>query len=159
MTSSSRRYGWIVRLGVLVVGMVLATACSPTIVTHGHRVDPERLAQVQAGSSTREDVYALLGSPSTVTTFDGTEWYYITRTLKYRSFYNEDMLAQDVVTIAFNDAGIVSQITKNDIQSAQAIDPVDRETPTAGNELTIFEQFVGNIGRFNLPKDADTGGL
>ena len=30
---------------------------------------------------------------------------------------------------------------------------VDRETPTSGSELNAFEQFIGNIGRFNPPAD------
>jgi hypothetical protein len=32
---------------------------------------------------------------------------------------------------------------------------VERETPTAGSELTALEQFIGNIGRFNAPVDSD----
>ena len=31
---------------------------------------------------------------------------------------------------------------------------VDRETPTSGNEMSVLEQFLGNIGRFN-PTDED----
>ena len=30
---------------------------------------------------------------------------------------------------------------------------VERETPTSGSELSVIEQFIGNIGRFNLPRD------
>jgi outer membrane protein assembly factor BamE (lipoprotein component of BamABCDE complex) len=141
----------------LALGLLLVTACSPTVQTHGYRIDPGRLAQVRPGASSREDVYALLGSPSTIGSFDQATWYYITRTTERRSFYQEDTVAQDVIAIAFDENGRVSRIAENDIVSARAIDPVERETPTAGNELTVFEQFVGNIGRFNLPRDADTG--
>ena len=144
-------------LGPLLVGLGLLAACSPTIQTQGYRIDPGRLAQIRPGASSRDDVYALLGSPSTVASFDDATWYYITRTTERRSFYQANTVAQDVVSIAFDQNGIVSRVAKNDIVSARAIDPVDRETPTVGNELTVLEQFVGNIGRFNLPRDADTG--
>jgi hypothetical protein len=33
---------------------------------------------------------------------------------------------------------------------------VERETPTAGSEMSALEQFIGNIGRFNPPADADS---
>lgn len=146
------------RLGTVLAALIVFTSCSTTITTHGHRVDPERLTLIQPGASTRDEVFQLLGSPSTVGSFDATEWYYITRTTERRSFYQADLLAQDVVTIRFDKNGVVSEVAVNDIVTARAVDPIDRETPTAGNELSVLEQFVGNIGRFNLPQDADTGG-
>ena len=63
------------------------------------------------------------------------------------------VVAQDVVAIEFDDQGLVNRIDRHDLNGAREIDLVDRETPTAGNELTVLEQFLGNIGRFNPPAD------
>ena len=40
---------------------------------------------------------------------------------------------------------------------------VRRKTPTSGNDITVMEQLIGNVGRFNKGKtsavDAATGGM
>ncbi|NIR45904.1 MAG: outer membrane protein assembly factor BamE, partial [Gemmatimonadetes bacterium] len=56
--------------------MALA-ACSPTRVTSGNLPDPDKVAQIEPGKQTRAQVAALLGTPSSVSTFDGQAWYYI----------------------------------------------------------------------------------
>jgi outer membrane protein assembly factor BamE (lipoprotein component of BamABCDE complex) len=95
----------------------------------------------------------LLGSPSSLATFDNRTWYYVTQRTESHSFYFETVVSQDVVAIVFDDQGTVSHVDRHDLNGAREIDVVDRETPTAGNELTVLEQFLGNIGRFNPPED------
>ena len=136
-----------------VAAMLSVVACSPNITTHGHRFDAAALARVEPGNSSQNDVIQLLGSPSALATFDDRTWYYISQRLERHSFYFETVVSQDVVAIVFDDQGKVSAINRNGLDSALDIDPVDRETPTAGNELTVLEQFLGNIGRFNPPAD------
>lgn len=46
-------------------------------VLRGQRVDAEDLQQITVGVSTRNDVSALLGSPTSTGTFDDENWYYI----------------------------------------------------------------------------------
>jgi len=133
--------------------MLSAVACSPNISTHGHRLDAAALARVEPGNSSQNDVIQLLGSPSALATFDDRTWYYISQRTERHSFYFETVVSQDVVAIVFDDQGTVSAINRNGLDSALDIDPIDRETPTAGNELTVLEQFLGNIGRFNPPAD------
>jgi len=133
--------------------MLSVTACAPNISTHGHRFDAAALARVEPGNSSQNDVMQLLGSPSTLATFDDRTWYYISQRSERHSFYFETVVSQDVVAIVFDDQGTVSAINRNGLDSALDIDLVDRETPTAGNELTVLEQFLGNIGRFNPPAE------
>jgi outer membrane protein assembly factor BamE (lipoprotein component of BamABCDE complex) len=130
-------------------------ACSPDISTHGHRFDAAALARVEPGNSSQDDVMNLLGSPSALATFDDHTWYYISQRTEQHSFYFSTVVSQDVVAIVFDDQGTVSAINRNGLDSAMDVDPVGRETPTAGNELTVLEQFLGNIGRFNPPADEE----
>ena len=37
------------------------------------------------------------------------------------------------------------------MEDAQDVDPVDRETPTEGRDLTLLQQLFGNIGKFSGP--------
>jgi outer membrane protein assembly factor BamE (lipoprotein component of BamABCDE complex) len=130
-------------------------ACAPNISTHGHRLDAAALAQIEPGQSSEDDVVQLLGSPSSLATFDDRTWYYVSQRIERRTFYFNTVVAQDVVAIVFDDQGTVSRIDRHDLNGAREVDLVDRETPTAGNELTVLEQFLGNIGRFNPPEDED----
>lgn len=138
--------------GLLAVGLVLG-ACSPIVRTHGHRLDDPALAQITPGQTSREQVAQLLGSPSALSTFDDSAWYYVSQRTERRSFYQKDVVEQKVVTISFDDQGLVEDVDEHDLDQARQIEPVARVTPTEGNELSLFEQFVGNVGRFNVPRD------
>jgi outer membrane protein assembly factor BamE (lipoprotein component of BamABCDE complex) len=138
-----------------VAAVLSVVACSPDISTHGHRFDAAALARVEPGNSSQDDVMNLLGSPSALATFDDRTWYYISQRTEQHSFYFSTVVSQDVVAIVFDDQGTVSAINRNGLDSAMDVDLVDRETPTAGNELTVLEQFLGNIGRFNPPAEEE----
>ena len=62
------------------------------------------LAQIEPGRTTRDEVQQLLGSPSSLTTFDGAVWYYVSQRTERMSFYQEDVVNQDVVSITFRRA-------------------------------------------------------
>ena len=149
---AARRLGaW----GGLIGGVALG-GCVPQVSNHGYRLDEAAFAQIEPGRTTRDQVLQLLGSPSSLTTFDGSVWYYVSQRTERLSFYQEDVVNQDVVAITFDDLGTVAEVDRHGLEQAHEVSFVERETPTAGSELTVFEQFVGNIGRFNPPADADT---
>ena len=104
--------------------------------------------------TSREEVLRILGSPSTTDTFDQQNWYYISQRDEVMSFYKADVTQQDVTRISFDGNGIVSDIHSHGLELAQAIEPDPNKTRTLGNELTIVQQFLGNIGRFNTSPEA-----
>jgi outer membrane protein assembly factor BamE (lipoprotein component of BamABCDE complex) len=138
-----------------LIGLALG-ACVPQVNNHGYRLDEAALAQIEPGRTTRDQVLQLLGSPSALTTFDGSVWYYVSQRTERLSFYQTEVVNQDVISITFDDLGTVAQIDRHGLEQAHEVSFVDRETPTAGSELTVFEQFIGNIGRFNPPTDGNT---
>ncbi len=142
-------------VAALIFVMVSLLACSPREQIHGYLPDEERLAEVQKGVHDRASIEALLGSPSSVGTFEDKTWYYITRHTEKLAFFQEEVLDQKVVAIVFDDAGVVADIRQYDLSDGREIEPVDRETPTRGKELTILQQLLGNIGRFNTSEGAN----
>ena len=138
----------------LLAGLLLI-GCVAQVSNHGYRLDEAALAQIEPGRTTRDQVLQLLGSPSALTTFDGSVWYYVSQRTERLSFYQEDVVTQDVVAIAFDDVGTVAGVERHGLEQAHEVSLVERETPTAGSELSALEQFIGNIGRFNPPADAD----
>ena len=136
----------------LVAGLVLI-GCVPQVSNHGYRLDEAAFAQIEPGRTTRDEVLQLLGSPSALTTFDGSVWYYVSQRSERLSFYQDNVVNQDVVSITFDDLGTVASVERHGLERAQEVSFVERETPTSGSELSAFEQFIGNIGRFNPPAD------
>ncbi|HEV7369497.1 outer membrane protein assembly factor BamE, partial [Arenibaculum sp.] len=85
---------------LLAAGAMLAlAACSPTVNTRGNLLEADRLAQVQPGTSTQDDVAALLGSPSSVGTFDPNVWYYIGQRTEKTAFFRPDVAERKVVVL------------------------------------------------------------
>ena len=135
-------------LGAGVAGAVLA-GCSPRIDQRGNLPDPDAVLQVQPGINDRGQVAEILGSPSTIGTFDDKTWYYISKRTESLAFLEPTVVDQEVLVVRFDDAGIVSDMKLYGVEDGRVIEPVDRVTPTSGKELTILQQIFGNIGKFN----------
>ena len=129
-------------------------ACAPNSDNHGNIPLAEATQKIAPGKQTREQVRETLGSPSTRATFEKDEiWYYVGKRTETIAFFKPDILEHQVLVIRFGDDGRVSQVRKVDATKAAKLDPVDRVTPTKGNDLTILEQLIGNIGRFTPRTD------
>lgn len=145
----NHRPGKLARRAVAAATLLAMAACSPIVSTHGHALNPDELTRIKPGVTSREEVARLLGSPSTVGTFEQERWFYISQRNEVLSFYQADVTQQDVIRIDFDANGIVTDVNTHGLELAQAIEPDPNQTRTLGNELTVVQQFLGNIGRFN----------
>ena len=134
-------------VSIILAGAVLA-ACQPRVDIHGFMPNAELVAQVQPGELTRAGVAEVLGSPSTIATFDADTWYYITQKTRSFAFLKPEIIDQEVLMIKFDDDQVVSAVVRYTIEDGLIIDPVSRKTPTVGKELTFLQQLFGNVGRF-----------
>jgi outer membrane protein assembly factor BamE (lipoprotein component of BamABCDE complex) len=135
--------------GTAVLLCVLA-ACAPREEYRGAVLDETRLQEVRPGR-TEADVTRLLGSPSSTSTFSerGNTWFYITRNTETMAFFAPEIVSQRVVAVDFGGDGRVREIRQYGMKDGQAVSYVERETPTKSKKLSIIEQFLGNIGKFN----------
>lgn len=150
-------FSWPFSLRLLTAGAALAalSACEPVIDLRGNHPDPQSLALIKPGLQHRDDVVDLLGSPSTVDTFDSkSAWFYISKTTSTVAFFQPEILEQQVVEIDFDKEGVVNRIKTLTLADAHDVTPVARTTPTAGNELTFMQQLMINVGRYGK-KDKD----
>jgi outer membrane protein assembly factor BamE (lipoprotein component of BamABCDE complex) len=145
------------RISGLAVAAALA-ACAPMIDTRGNMPPPEVVATIQPGVTTRTQVSQLLGSPSTVATFNDRTWYYIGRKTETVAFLTPELTEQQVLVIKFDEAGVVQDFEKRGMESARDVAMNERETPTAGHSLGFFEQLFGNIGRFSGKEEKPKSG-
>jgi len=133
----------------LAVAMSVLPGCQPRISTHGYVPDPEALARIEPGVHNRLEVAQFLGTPSTTAMFGDETWLYITERREEYAFFRPEITDQQVVAIAFDPAGVVHTVDSYALEDGILIDPVTRETPTYGKQLSLLEQFLGNLGRFN----------
>jgi len=119
------------------------------LVRRGHMVAPEQLSQITPGVTRRDDVRALLGSPSHSGTFSDDTWYYISSNTRQRPGRALQVTGQRVVVVRFTPAGAVQEVRELGEADGRNIAFVSRETPVPGNERTLLQALFGNIGRFN----------
>jgi outer membrane protein assembly factor BamE (lipoprotein component of BamABCDE complex) len=119
---------------------------SPSQV-RGHFVQAEDLTQITPGVSTRNDVQAALGSPTSTSTFDDSEWFYIGSITRQRPAQVQAVDDQQVVVIRFDQGGTVREVRRLGQEDARRVRVVERITPSPGNERSLMQQLFGNIGR------------
>ena len=100
---------WTLGLAAMLVALGLG-ACGVRTDTQGNMVDAELLKQVKPGALTKEQVQTLLGTPSSVSTFDQTTWYYIGKQTQKIAFLDPSVLDQKVVAVEFDNKGVVKAI-------------------------------------------------
>jgi outer membrane protein assembly factor BamE (lipoprotein component of BamABCDE complex) len=135
------------RAAAIAVALLLA-GCAVSEDQRGHLPDPDKLAEIQPGSTTKEQVVKILGSPSSASTFDDDTWYYISRKTKQVAFFSPTVLDQQVFIVDFNDKGVVKDLGHKTMADGEHISPAPGATPAPGRELSFMEQLLGNIGRF-----------
>jgi outer membrane protein assembly factor BamE (lipoprotein component of BamABCDE complex) len=137
----------------MVLAAALAVAplgsCSPTVSARGNLPTAEQLSQIKPGVTDKASVTALLGSPSSIASFDDTTWYYISQKSQELAFFKPEVRDPEVVAVVFDKDGVVKDVQKRSSKEPRAIDPVARTTPAPGKELSFIQQLIGNFGKFN----------
>ncbi|HLI13732.1 MAG TPA: outer membrane protein assembly factor BamE [Alphaproteobacteria bacterium] len=121
---------------LMVIGLA---ACGPRANVQGNLVDADLLKQVKPGETTKEQVQTMLGTPSSVGTFDKNTWYYIGKETQRIAFLSPDVLQQQVIQIDFDSKGLVQDIHKYGEQDGKDVEIVSRTTPTRGQSTGILD--------------------
>lgn len=153
IASLSRKLGTVAAVGLTALTLA---SCAPVVATRGNLVPDERLAQIEPGVSTKDEVAVALGSPTTVATFDDDTWYYIGQRTQKRAFFDPKTVDRRVIEITFDDGGVVETVEEVGLDGAREVELVERETPTLGRQITFLEQMLGNFGR-GLGKEGTLG--
>lgn len=146
-----RRMSFLAR-GLVIAG--LAGALSGCLgydgdIQHGYVADAKALEQVRPGSSA-EQVYVVLGSPSTTSTVGGDAWYYVTqKTERSLAFMNPSVTDQKVMAVYFTKQKKVERVANYGMEDGKVIDFNSRTTPTGGAEQTFLRNMLKNLLRFS----------
>jgi len=135
---------------LLAAGIVaLTAACSADVDSNGYVFRDGDITDIRPGAQTKEGVLQALGTPSSRAPFDDNVWYYIGERNQQVAFFDPELIDRQVLVVRFDDTGFVESTEVLTKEDGNQVALVNRETPTAGHELTFLEQLLGNIGRFN----------
>ena len=129
------------------------TACTPMLDSHGDAPDPEKLALLETGRTPYTEVRALLGPPSSKTVFDAEHWLYISSVQKRVAFFKPEETERRITVLKFDKNGILQSIEEKTMNDGVPLLPCEDETRTSGHSVTLMEQFIGNIGRFEQKRN------
>jgi outer membrane protein assembly factor BamE (lipoprotein component of BamABCDE complex) len=65
-------------------------------------------------------------------------------------------MEQQVVVLTFDGGGVLRDISRKSQGDSVPVTVVSRTTPAPGNEASILQQLLGNVGKFS-PTPTDTG--
>jgi outer membrane protein assembly factor BamE (lipoprotein component of BamABCDE complex) len=136
--------------------IVFLSACTPTVAQHGNMLKKEQIAKIEPGVHTRSDVLRILGSPTTQSPFNDNVWYYIGQETEKRGILDPEVTQEEIYVVAFDENETVKTINLADQGRVDV--PIERaKTPTHGNDMTVMQQFLGNLGRFNPQENKKPG--
>ena len=125
--------------------MALVAGCATSVEQRGNLPTQDKIAEVHPGTTTKDEVIKILGSPSSVSIFNDKSWYYISRRTGQVAFFNPNVLDQQVYIVNFDDQGVVRAVDHKGLQDGNDITPVARATPAPGRELSFLEQVIGGV--------------
>lgn len=155
MTIIPALYTLLRRLSCLLTALLLAlTSCSPIEESRGHIKPKEIEGALSEDIHTKMQVRGILGSPSSTSAFGPETWYYISSRRETVAFFDPDIIEQEVLAITFNERDTIEDVRYYGLKDGQEVDIAERITPTEGQSITLFQQLLGNLGRFNTQRDA-----
>jgi outer membrane protein assembly factor BamE (lipoprotein component of BamABCDE complex) len=146
----SLQFAAMLAAGLLSGCSTIERVIGPPEQTRGNRVDPDILAELVPGTSSRADVTALLGSPTAKGTFDDNTWLYLGSVTRTRVARKQGIVSLDVVKLTFDEGGVLRGIEHLDMDDRLPVSVVARTTPSPGSDASIMQQLFGNIGRFGV---------
>jgi len=146
----------VVLLGAAVLG---ATACAPVQNQRGYVPNQEAIGSIQVGMDTKDMVSMKLGAPSTLATFGGDTWYYISSQVEQNAFFAPRATERNILAVEFGGDGKVMGLQRYTLADGRIVDFQTRETPTRGRTLTILQEFFNAVpGNIGTPGQQQPGG-
>ena len=110
-------------LGACIIALTLA-ACGPANDVRGNNPNKKALAEIKPGVTDKASVTQLLGSPSTVATFDPNTWYYVSQETQNVAFFKPKLKDEKVVSISFDKQGVVKKVAFLSMTDHRDVHPI-----------------------------------
>jgi outer membrane protein assembly factor BamE (lipoprotein component of BamABCDE complex) len=143
MTSMTRRAIFAVALGATLA----VAGCTAVYRNHGYVPKDEDLALIEVGKSTRDDVAAAVGRPSSAGLLEGAGWYYVGSRWKHVGARAPEEIDRQVVAVSFTEDGTVSNVERFGLADGEVVVLSRRVTDTSIRGVGLIRQILGSFGR------------
>ena len=126
---------------------VALIGCSPELDSRGYETEMRDFKKITPGTSTKQTVEQEFGSPSTISTFRPETWYYVSKMTTTTAFLKPKIIDQKTYAIVFDASDRVTHILERSGDDMREINPIKRETPTAGHESGLMREVFSNFGK------------
>jgi outer membrane protein assembly factor BamE (lipoprotein component of BamABCDE complex) len=113
---------------------------------------------IKEGKSDKQEVLQTLGTPTTTSLFGEEQWIYAGGEVTKETFFEPKVKSYQSFTITFDESGIVKKVATGQKANLRKFNISKDETTTSGNSVTLFQQLLGNVGKFNPQNKMGPGG-
>lgn len=142
---------------MLVVALFVA-GCQAVYRNHGYVPTERELAQVVVGKSTRDEVTAAIGRPSSTGVLEGSGWYYVGSRWRHFGPRAPQEIDRQVVAISFGQNGVVSNVERFGLEKGEVVVLSRRVTDSNIGGVGLIRQLLTNVGRVNAGQLLDSPG-
>lgn len=125
-------------------------SCVNKVNHHGYIFDKSMISQVKIGSTTKEEVINIFGTPSDQSSFGQDSWYYISYQTLSHTFRQPKISQAQILTITFvND--IVKSINNSQLDhtSIAQLNLEKERTESINSSQHVISHFMKNFGKYN----------
>ena len=144
---------WIKIFPTISVFASLLASCAQPIEAHGNRITLKTFNAIEPGKTTKQKVLEQLGKPVITQDYGPESWIYVKSKSQKTVLLGQKFLDRTVVRVSFNNEGIATSVDIIPYNKHLKLKIATRKTPTAGQEITVFQQLIGNFGRFESKND------
>ena len=144
---------WIKLFPTISMFASLLASCAQPIEVHGNRITLKTFDAIKPGKTTKQQVLEQLGKPVITQDYGPESWIYVKSKSQKTVLSGQKFLDRTVVRVSFNNKGIATSVGIIPYNEHLKLKIATRKTPTAGQEITVFQQLIGNFGRFENKND------
>lgn len=136
---------------LLVIMLTLFLCSCQSVNNRGTLIDDNMINQAKAQKMTKEQLLYTFGAPTLKPDYSPDKWYYVSRTLRNKSWAEPKLFKQRIVEVIFK-GETVEEINVMDKKYQKGIRISKDTTISKGTEENPVQTFVKNFGRFNKTK-------
>ena len=144
---------WMKSFPTIFVFASILSSCAQPINIHGNRISLKSFDIIEPGKTTEKQVLEQLGKPVIIQDYGSKSWIYVESKTQKTVLSGKKVLNRTVVRVSFNKSGIATSVDIIPYDKDLSPKIATRKTPTAGQEITVFQQLIGNFGRFESKND------
>ena len=135
-----------------IIVLLILYSCSPVNKQHGYLVDDilissDKISKFEINSTTSNDVYNAMGSPSIVISDINNVWIYLL-SLKEKKVFEEDaLLFQNIFRFVFNKNGVLKDVSALTADNFQQIAFSSDKTNVRRDAYSITDQLYDAFTR------------